>query len=145
MSHPMSYYMNEAMFDLPEAGFVDETVTCLTGRSPSGEGVLFMVERRRLPEGMSLPQGVAALVKDVMTQHTGYRVLFQRGVEVAGRPALDVGACWRTEHGAQIYERRVHLTVGETWLVIMGEAPIAEREVCEACVDHVLGSLRLRE
>ncbi len=140
-----SFYMNEAMFDLPDASFVDQTVTCLTGTSPNGEGVLLLVERRILPVNMSLRQAVAALVKDAMTRHIGYHVLFEREIEVALRPALDVGARWRTEDGEPIYDRRVHLTLGETWLVIIGEAPIAEREFCEAYIDHVLASLQLRE
>ena len=140
-----SFYMNEAMFDLPDAGFVDQTVTCLTGTSPNGEGVLLLVERRPLPVDMSLRQAVAALVKDLMTRHIGYQVLFEREVEVASRPALDVGARWRTEGGAPIYDRRVHLTLGETWLSVIGEAPIAEREFCEAYVDHILASLQMRE
>jgi hypothetical protein len=137
--------MNEAMFELPDVGFVDQTVTCLAGTSPNGEGVLLLVERRLLPVDMSLRQAVAALVKDAMTQHIGYRVLFEREVEVASRPALDVGARWRTENGEPIYDRRVHLTLGETWLIIMGEAPIAEREFCDAYIDHALASLQMRE
>jgi hypothetical protein len=137
--------MNEAMFDLPDAGFVDQTVTCFTGTSPSGEGVLLLVERRSLPVDMTLRQAVAALAKDAMSRHFGYHVLFEREVEVASRPALDVGARWRTESGEPIYDRRVHLTLGETWLVIIGEAPFAERAFCDAYVDHVLASLQLRE
>ena len=63
----------------------------------------------------------------------------------ARKRRLLVGARWRTENGEPIYDRRVHLTLGETWLVIIGEAPIAEREFCEAYIDHVLASLRMRE
>ncbi len=140
-----SYYMNEARFDLPDARFVDQTVTCLMGTSPSGEGVLLLVERRRLPVDMSLRQAVEANVKDAMTQNIGFRVLFEREVEVASRPALDVGARWRIEDGEPIYGRRVHLMLGEIWLIIIGEAPIAEREFCDAYIDHVLASLQLRE
>lgn len=137
--------MNEAMFDLPDANFVDRTVTCLSGSSPNGEGVLLLVERRVLPVNMSLRQAVAALVKDGMTRHIDYQVIFEREIEVASRPALDMGARWRTEDGEPIYDRRVHLTLGEAWLIIIGQAPIAAREFCEGYVDHVLGSLQMRE
>lgn len=140
-----SYYMNEAMFDLPDGRFIDQTVTCLMGTSPEGEGVLLLIERRRLPLTMSLRQAVAAYGKDAAARSMGYQVLFDREVEVASAPALDVGARWRIEGGEAIYGRRVHLMAGETWLIIIGEAPIAAREACEAYVDHVLASLQLRE
>jgi hypothetical protein len=137
--------MNEAMFDLPDAGFVDHTVTHLVGTSPGGEGVLLLVDRRPLPAAMSLRQVADALGKDAMRRFVGYQVLFEREVEVASQPGLDVGARWRTEGGTPIYVRRTHLAVGATWLIITGEAPIAEREFCDAYVDHVLASLQLRE
>lgn len=137
--------MNEAMFDLPDAGFVDQTVTCLAGTSPRGESVLLLIERRTLPATMSLRQAVAALSKDAMKRHIRYQVLFEREIEVASQPALDVGARWHTEEGEPIFDRRVHLTQGETWLILIGQAPIAEREFCEAYTDHVLASLQMRE
>ncbi|MFT3765156.1 MAG: DcrB-related protein [Minicystis sp.] len=140
-----SFYMNEAMFDLPDAGFVDRTVTYLVGSSPDGNGVLLLVERRPLPVDKSLRQVVDALGKDAMTRFPGYRVLFEREIEVAAQPALDVGARWRADSGEPVYVRRTHLALGETWLIITGEVPIAEREFCDAYVDHVLTSLRIRE
>jgi hypothetical protein len=140
-----SFYMNEAMFDLPDAGFVDRTVTYLAGTSPDGRGVLLLIERRPLPVGKSLRQVVAALGKDAMTRFIGYQVLFEREIEVAAQPALDVGARWRAESGEPVYVRRTHLALGETWLIVTGEAPIVEREFCDAYTDHVLASLQLRE
>ncbi|UQA59898.1 DcrB-related protein [Polyangium aurulentum] len=139
-----SFYMNEAMFDLPEAGFIDRTVTYLVGSSPGGNGVLLLVERRPLPVDTSLRQVVDALGKDAMTRFLGYRVLFEREIEVASQPALDVGARWRADSGEIVYVRRTHLALGETWLIITGEAPIIEREFCDAYIDHVLASLQLR-
>ena len=103
-----------------------------------------LVERRALPVNTSLRQAVAALVKDEMTRQVGYQVLFEREIEVAQIPALDVGARFRTEAGDPVYARRAHLALGSTWMMIVGEAPFAEREFCDAYVDHVLASLRLR-
>jgi hypothetical protein len=140
-----SFYMNEAVFDVPDAGFVDRTVTHLEGTSPGGNGVLLMVERRPLAVDKSLRQVVDALGKDAMTRFIGYRVLFEREIEVASQPALDVGARWCAESREPLYVRRTHLALGETWLIITGEAPIVEREFCDAYIDYVLASLRLRE
>jgi hypothetical protein len=133
------------MFDLPDAGFVDRTVTYLAGTAPSGAGVLLLVERRPFPPAASLRQAAAALGKDAMTRLAGYRVLFEREIEVASQPALDVGARWRAESGEPVYVRRVHLALGETWLIVTGEAPVAEHAFCDEYIDHVLASLRLRE
>jgi hypothetical protein len=132
------------MFDLPEAGFVDRTVTVLVGSSPGGAGVLLLVERRPFPADRSLRQVVADHGREATKRFMGYQVIFEREVEVASCPALDVGARWRNEEGEAIYARRAHLPLGSTWLMITGEAPFAEREFCDACVDHVLASLRLR-
>jgi hypothetical protein len=136
--------MNEAMFDLPDVGFVDHTVTFLVGTSPGGAGILLLIERRPFPADKSLRQLVADHGKDATSRFLGYQVLFEREVEVASCPALDVAARWRTEEGEPVYARRAHLPLGSTWLMITGEAPFAEREFCDTYVDHVLASLRLR-
>ena len=140
-----AYYMNEALFDLPDAWFIDRTVTYLAGTSPQGEGVLLLIERRPVPPDKSFRQIVTIFGKDALTRYTGYQVLFEREVEVSGRPALDVAARWRSENGEPVYVRRIHFIAGETWLILTGEAPIAEREFCDAYVNHVAGSLQLRE
>lgn len=140
-----SFYMNEAMIDLPDAGFVDRTVTYLVGTSPEGNGVLLLVERRPLPADKSLRQVVDGLGKDAMTRFLGYQVLFEREIEVSSQPALDVGARWRAESGEPVYVRRTHLALGKTWLIITGEGSIVDRAFCDAYIDHVLASLRLRE
>src|SRR5271170_6607108 len=111
------FYMNEAAFDLPDAKFVDCTVTVLAGKSPGGAAVVLLVERRRLPVGKSLRQAAAEHGRDAMKRLLGYTVILEREVEVDAHPAIDVGARWRTEDGEPIYTRRVHLTLGSTWLM----------------------------
>jgi hypothetical protein len=140
-----SFYMNEAMFDLPDAGFVDRTVTYLAGKAPSGANMVLLVERRAHPVDRSLRQVVFEHGLVSMRKLLGYTVLFEREIEVASHPAIDVGARWRAEDGEPVYTRRAHLSLGSIWFMIVGEAPITERETCDACVDHVLGSLRMRE
>jgi len=68
-----------------------------------------------------------------------------REVEVAGRPAIDVGARWRPERRALTYTRRVHLLVGETRLILTAEAPLSERADGDRLLDHVIASFRLRD
>ena len=137
--------MNEAMFDLPDAGFVDRTVTHLMGTSPSGADVLLVVERRPLPAAKSLRQIADDHAKDAMTRHFAYKVIFDREIEVGSHPVIDVGASFRTGEGEAVYTRRAHLTLGSTWLLITGETSSAESELCDAYFDHVLASLQIRE
>ena len=140
-----SFYMNEAMFDLPDAGFVDRTVTYLSAKSPGGANIVLLVERRPHPEGMSLRQVAAEHGRESMKKLFGYTVLWEREVEAASRPAIDVSARWRADDGEPVHTRRVHLRLGSTWLMIVGEAPSAERALCDAYVDHLVASLRIRD
>ena len=140
-----AFYMNEAMFDLPEVGFDDRTVTYLEATSPTGGDVVLLVERHPIPVGKSLRQATAEHMSDARKRLRGYSVITQRDVEVCDLPAIDVGVRWRDDNGAPIYTRQTHLILGGLWLIVAGEAPIADKEFCDGYVDHVLGSLRLRE
>jgi hypothetical protein len=140
-----SFYMNEAMFDLPDAGFVDRTVTYLARESPGGAPTILLFERRPLPSGETLRQLVAGHGSDAAKRLLGYSVIFEREVEIGSHPAIDVGVRWRTDAGDPIYTRRVHMILEPSWFMIVGEAPHAERERCDAYVDHVTASLRVRD
>jgi len=140
-----AYYMNEAMFDLPDAEFVDRSITYLWGNAPSGADVLVLVERRILEEDQPLRAAVAQIGNDAKEELRGYAVMFERDVEVSGLPAIDVGARWREEDGTPMYTRRVHVALGLTWMIFTGEVPMVDREFCDAHIDHIVGSLQLRE
>lgn len=137
--------MNEAMFELPDMGFVDHTVTYLEGTAPSGASVVLLVERHPLPEGKSLRQAVAGHMSDAAKRLRGYTVIDKRDVEVADLPAIDASVRWRDDEGSPVYTRQTHLVMGSTWLIVAGEAPLNDREHCDSYVDHALATLRLRE
>lgn len=140
-----AFYMNEAMFDLPELGFTDRTVTYLEATSPNGGDVVLLVERHPLPEGKSLRQAAAEHVSDARKRLRGYTVLAQRDSEIAELPAIDISVRWRDDEGAPIYTRQAHFALGTSWLIVAGEAPIADKDFCDGYINHVLESLRLRE
>lgn len=140
-----AYYMNDAMFDLPDAEFVDRSSTYLWGKTPSGADALILVERRTLDEDEPLRAAVAQLGHDAKEELRGYSVISERDVEVAGVPAIDVGARWRDEDGTPMYTRRVHVALGSNWMIFAGEVPMVDREFCDAHVDHIIGSLQMRE
>lgn len=135
--------MNDAAFDLPEASFVDRTITYLEGKSPSGTDVVLMIERAPFPDGQTLRQAVAEAVRDARARLPRYEVLFEREADVAEGAALEVGARWRDEGGV-VYTRQTHLVLGATLVSIIGEAPLEEREFCDAYIAHVVSSLRAR-
>lgn len=140
-----AYYMNEAMFDLPDAEFVDRSVTYLRGTTPTRADALMLVERRILEEDQPLRSAVAQLGNDAKEELRGYSVMFERDVEVAGQPAIDVGARWREEDGTPMYTRRVHLALGTTWMIFAGEVPMVDRDFCDAHINQIVGSLQFRE
>lgn len=137
--------MNEAMFDLPEGEFADRTVTYLEGNAPSGADVVLLIERHPFPKGKSLRQLAAGHMDDARKRLRGYSVIFQKDVEIAGMPAIDIGVRWRDKDGVPVYTRQAHVGLGSTWIIVAGEAPVADREYCDGCVDHVVASMRLRE
>jgi hypothetical protein len=140
-----TYYTNEAAFDLPDAGFVDRTVTYLEGKSPAGNDVVFLMERHSFPQGKSLRQVTTDHIDDARRRLRGYSVLSQTDRQVCDLPAIDVGVRWRDESGEPVYTRQVHVVVGETWLIVAGEVHFEDRELCDAYVEQVVGSLRLRD
>ncbi len=139
-----AYHMNEASFDLPDGNFVDRTVTYLEGTAPGGADVVLYVERQPFPAGRSLRELANNHVQDAKKRLRGYTIMGQRELEVLGLPALDLGVRWRSNKDELVYTRQVHLVLDSTWLIVAGEAPVADREFCDACVDRVLSTLRLR-
>jgi len=135
--------MNEAMFDLPESGFVDRTVTYLRGKSPNGVPVVLLIERRPL-EKKTLREAVEEHHQEQRKKHLGYSVMFDREVDVDQHVAIDIGARWNTDDGIPAYTRRTHLQLGETRFIITGEVAFVEREFCDAYMNHVLGTLKFR-
>jgi hypothetical protein len=144
--------MNEAMFDLPEPGFVDRTLTCISGFTASGAELMLIVERRPLGRGTSLRQAVTEHTEDAETRFRGYKVLFEQEIQIAGHGAIDVGSRWRSDAGAAIYTRRVHLALdnaereveGRVWLIFTCEVFYDERDAADAHLTHVIGSLKPR-
>jgi len=139
-----TYFMNEAAFDLPEIGFVDQTVTYFEAPSPKGGDVVLLVQRTPLEEGSTLEGMVETHVNEQMKRLRGYAVLERRATEIEGLPALDVSARWRNE-GGMVFTRHVHVAHRGTWLIFGGESSLEERAHCDAYMDHVVQSIRLRD
>jgi len=102
------------------------------------------VHREPMPEGASLHQLVAENLREAGLHQRGHEVIFQRESEIASRPAIEHAARWRGLKG-MVYTRQAHLVHQGRWLVFGASAWLEDRAKCDACLDHVLATLRLRD
>jgi hypothetical protein len=135
------YYMNEGAFELE--GFTDHTVHALDTTLPNGKRLTFVASRNPLPDGKSLREMVAEYLKQQARRLSGYAVLDQRDGEWAGAPALEVRVRWRHEGGV-LYQRQTHFALLDHCLFLGMTAPLDEQETCEARMEQVRSTLRLR-
>jgi hypothetical protein len=138
------YYMNEAAFELPDIGLADRTVTRLDVITPEGRSHAVLLQRTPIPEGGQLDDLVTANLREAVLRHRAHRVLFRRDAEIAGRPAIEIGAQW--DGGVRvIYTRQAHLVRGGVWLAFSAHGPIDDRATADAHMDHLLATLHLRD
>jgi hypothetical protein len=137
-----TYYMNWAAFELPDPA-ADRTTHVVELPHPRHPGITLVIYHEDFPAGKTLTDLVAARVADETIRLAGYGVLERTETEWAGQPALEVASRWRHE-GRAIYQRQAHLAVGSTWTSFALIGPVEAREICDAWLDGVRQSLRLR-
>jgi hypothetical protein len=136
------HYVNEAVFELPDLGFVDLTVHVLETMDPE-DPFSITVLRKALGPDVDLATAVAAHVDHQGRAMSRHRVLARRDIELGGVPGLELEVSWR--HGAeQRYQLQAHLDVAGIWLLVTGTAPLDRQAECAARMRVVLDSLRLR-
>lgn len=138
------YFVNEAAFDLPDIGLVDRTEHRIEATLPGGDLLALQVHRQPIPEGASLGEVVGENLRWAERQLPAHSVVFRRESEIAGCPALEVGVTWKGEAGL-VYTRQAHLDAQGTWIVFSGNAPLEEREACDALVERAVATFRLRD
>lgn len=138
-----TYHANEAVFTLPEWGFVDRTIHRL--ESPLTGDVPLSVTLRRLPleEGKSLRQSVDEEVATSAAKAQSYRVASDVEADVAGAPAILLRARWRTGDVAQ-YQVQAHVALDGTWVALAVTGPHAERAACDETFDRIVHTLDWR-
>jgi hypothetical protein len=135
-----TYYINEALFALPERDFVDRTVHVVESRLPSGDALGVIVGRRRMEEGKSLREMVDGHVADDKKRLGGFTLLDQTEATVAGAPAILVRSRWRNE-GSVLYQLQAHVALDWTWMLFAVTGPLAERAACDETFEGILQSL----
>lgn len=138
-----TYYVNEAVFALPDWAFVDRTVHVL--ESPLSGDVPLSVAIRRLP----MPDGktLRALVDDEVATTTaktkGFTVIDEQDISVAGTTAIVVRARCRFREVAH-YQCQAHFEYDDTWIALVVAGPIADRPACDETFDRIVHSLSWR-
>lgn len=136
-----AHVTNDAMFELPDVGFVDRTTHELDVPLGAGDSLTMLVLRAPLARPEALADDVRAHVIREATRLAGHRLVAQGEATVDGRPAIDVAARWRHD-GAELYTRELHVAAGGTRVVIAITAPIAHRATCDDHLAHVATSFR---
>jgi len=136
------YYMNEGAFQLD--GFTDHTVHALDTTLPEGRRLTFVSSRNKIPAGKSLRDLTTDHIKQQAARLGGYAVLDQRDAEWAGAPAIEVRVRWRHEGGV-LYQRQTHVGLLDLCLFFGMTAPLEDQEACEARMEQVRQTLRLRD
>lgn len=140
-----TYYLNEAVFTLPDRGFVDRTLHRL--ESPlSGEDPL-AIEIRRLPmdAGKSLRELVDAEIAATRTKVDGFTVVEDSEVSLGGNgaPAIVLGARMRALDEVYL-QRQAHVAFEDTWLAVIVTSPARERVACDETFERILRSIDWR-
>lgn len=135
------YIMNEAVFELPDGQFEDETVHTFEAKGEHGTIALVVV--RQPVQGPNLEDIVRAHVERQRREVLGYTLLDFGQLERAGRTLFEVASrqLWAKDPA---YQREAHLLVGGGWLRVIGTGAMSQRATVDACVEHVTSTLRER-
>lgn len=138
-----TYYLNEAVFALPDWTFVDRTVHML--ESPLPGNVPLTVAMRRLPliEGKTLRTLVDEEVAITTAKTKGFTVIDDEEASVADTTAILIRARCRFQDVAH-YQRQAHFAYDDTWIALAVAGPYTDRAACDETFDRIVHSLEWR-
>lgn len=138
-----TYYINEAVFALPDWKFVDRTVNVL--ESPLVGDVPLSVAIRRWPmdEGKNLRALVDEEIATTTAKTKGFAILDQEDVLVGDTTAILIRARCRFKDVAH-YQRQAHFAYDDTWIALLVNGPYADRAACDETFDRIVHSLTWR-
>jgi hypothetical protein len=137
------YVMNEAVFDLPDVGFVDKTVHDLDAELPGDRALGFLVVRTPMAPGASLREAVEEHLLREAKRLPGYRILDDHELSIGGEPAIGVRSRWRYDKG-DLYTREAHVAAGGLRLTFAMTAPLDHKDGCDQSLSHVISTFRFR-
>jgi hypothetical protein len=138
-----TYYVNEAVFTLPERGFVDRTIHRLETPLKGDDPLTVAIRRVPMEEGQSLRQLVDGEVAATKETAKSFSVIDEAEVPVAGAPGILLRARWRAGDVAH-YQLQAHVAFDGTWISLAVSGPSADRAACEETFDRIVHSLEWR-
>lgn len=148
-----NYYVNEAMFALPDLGFVDHTLQRLelplsgaagpSDDAPSVDPLGIEIRRVPMERGKSLRELVEGDTAATTAKVNGFTVLDRTEVALSDAPAVLLRTRFRARDVAY-YQLKAHVAVARTWIVFVVTAPFAERAACDETFDRMLQTLEWR-
>jgi hypothetical protein len=138
-----TYYVNEAVFTLPERGFVDRTIHRLESPLSGDDPLGLAVRRLPLADDKSLRELVDGDVAANKAKLDGFTILDEAEVAVADAPAIVLRARWRVGDMMH-YLRQAHVAFDRTWILFAVTGPYAERAACDETLDRIVYSLEWR-
>jgi len=134
------YYLNEAVIDLPELGFVDSTIHGLEAQLPNEKTLGVLVHRRPVEQGKTLRRLVDENVELNQKRLRAFIVESEREALVGGLPGILSCARWRNEQRENV-QLQAHVIVEQTWMIFAVSAPLEERRACEETFSAMLETL----
>jgi hypothetical protein len=138
-----SYYINEAVIELPERTFVDKTIHGLEYKLPGGKTLCVFVHRRRIEEPKSLRQLVDDNIALNKRRLLGFVAIDETETRVGGLPGIQVRARWR-DQGTVFYQRQAHVVFEEQLMIVAVSAPLDEQAICDETFDEIAASITWR-
>jgi len=137
------YCANDIAFALPDLRWVDQTVHELDARTGGERTCTLVMYRTRLEPGDDLDALVTRSLQRAGREKRQHEILRRTEREIAGRPGIDLAVRWRGER-SHIYTRQAHLTAAGLWLVFGINGWLEDADICDAHLEHLLATLRLR-
>lgn len=138
-----NYYVNEAVFDLSERGFVDKTVHALETKLPSGQTLAVFFHRRPIEAGKGLRELVGENITLNDMRLSGYKVLDEAEANVGGLPGILLRARWKLE-GAEYHQRQAHVVVQGKLMIIAVSVLLDDEAACDEAFESILKTIAWR-
>lgn len=143
-----SYYLNEAVIDLPERPFADKTIHGLESKLPSGKTLGVLVHRRPIASEKPVSDGTLRELVDenvALNQKrlSGFTVLDQIQTAVGGIPGILLRTRWRNA-GTIFYQLQAHVVFERKLVIIAVSGPLDEQAACDETFDSILATIAWR-
>lgn len=140
-----TYFMNEAMFELPDVEIHDHTAHALDVSEPGRDDVSVVVARGGAADGATLEELARRRVSEEQGRLLGYSSVTRGrvGWGDGSLEAVEVDAKWRHE-GRLFCQRQAHLVVSGAWIFVSVGAPIGEKDRVDAVFDKLRSTYRSR-